>query len=429
MKFNYTAQTREGKTITGTFEAVNKEAVIAALAKQEAKPILINAITQPARQNSANTGFFKPKAKLKDVVIFTRQLSTMVSAGVPLPRALATLGDQADNKYFKSVIAGITKDVESGISLGEAFGKYPDVFSEVFVNMVKAGEAGGILDDILKRVAAQLEKDATIRKKIKGAMTYPTVVLSFTVLAFFGLMIGVIPKIGKILTDLGGPDAKLPIYTQVLLGFSSFCLSSSIMQAIPLINSIPVIGKLPNIVFVFAAGFIIGVNILRYIRTPAGKYKFHALLLRMPVLKNIIIKVAVARFARTFASLTSSGVTVLEALEVTGGAIGNKVIEAELKEAAKEVRNGKPLSEPISRSPHFPAIVAQMLAVGEETGQIDTILVKVADFYEEEVDTVIDSLSSIIEPVMIIVMGSIVGVIAASVMGPIASLSQNIGGT
>ncbi len=430
MKFTYTARTREGKTVSGSVETTDKASLIAALARQGAKPIVIKADTSAAKQSGGKGGFsklFQPKVKLKQIVIFSRQLSTMVSAGVPLPRALATLGNQADSKYFKSVIAGIAKDVESGISLGEAFGKYPAVFSEVFVNMIKAGEAGGILDEILKRVAAQLEKDATIRKKVKGAMTYPTVVLSFTVVAFFGLMIGVIPKIGKILTDLGGPDAKLPIYTQALLGISSFCLSSSIMQTIPLISAIPIIGKLPNIVFVAAAAFIIGVNIKRYIATPKGQYNFHALMLKTPVLKNIIIKVAVARFARTFASLTSSGVTVLEALEVTGGAIGNKVIERELKEAAKEVRNGKPLSEPISRSPHFPAIVAQMLAVGEETGQIDTILLKVAEFYEEEVDTVIDSLSSIIEPVMILIMGSIVGVIAASVMGPIASLSQNIG--
>lgn len=427
MKFHYTAQTKDGKTVSGSFETNSKEALIAALAKQGAKPVLIRQADGAKTASAGKGGFFKPKVKLKDTVVFTRQLSTMVSAGVPLPRALGTLGDQATNKYFKTVIAGIAKDVESGISLGDAFSKYPDVFSEVFVNMVKAGEAGGILDDILKRVASQLEKDATIRKKIKGAMTYPTVVLSFTVLAFFGLMIGVIPKIGKILTDLGGPNAELPIYTRALLGFSSFCLSPSIMQHIPGLSAIPVIGKLPNLVFLLALAGIIFFQLLRYIRTDKGKYQFHSLMLRVPVLKTIIIKVAVARFARTFAALTSSGVTVLEALEVTGGAIGNKVIEAELKEAAKQVRNGKPLSEPIAASPHFPAIVSQMLAVGEETGQIDTILVKVADFYDEEVDTVIDSLSSIIEPLMIIVMGGIVGVIAASVMGPIASLSQNIG--
>lgn len=426
MKFVYKARTKDGRTVSGTFEGPDKEALIANLIKQNARPILIRLATESENKHSTSKGLFKEKVKLRDLVIFTRQFSTMVSAGVPLTRALSTLETQAESKYFKSVIAGIAKEVESGISLGDAFAKHPDVFSEVYVNMIKAGEAGGILDEILKRIAAQIEKDATIRKKIKGAMTYPTVILSITVLAFFGLMIFVIPKIGKILTDLGGPNAKLPVYTEALLNISSFSISSSIIRHIPGLSAIPLVNHIPNLLFMVVAGAICMVYLLRYIRTPKGKLQFHALLLKLPVIKVIITKVAVARFARTFASLTSSGVSVLEALQVTGGAIGNKVIEAELIEAAKEVRNGKPLSDPISKSQHFPPIVSQMLAVGEETGQIDTILVKVADFYEEEVDTVIDSLSSIIEPVMIIVMGAIVGVIAASVMGPIASLSQNI---
>jgi type IV pilus assembly protein PilC len=424
MKFIYKAQTKDGRSVNGSFEGPDKQALIAALTKQGAKPVLIRV----AGGNDVTKGKVRrSKVKLRDRVIFTRQLSTMVSAGVPLPRSLATLQGQAENKYFKSVIGGISKDVESGISLGDAFSKYPDVFSEVYVNMVKAGEAGGILDEILKRLASQIEKDATIRKKIKGAMTYPTVLLVITFLAFFGLMTFVIPKIGKILTDLGGPNAKLPIYTRVLLNISSFSLSNSIISHIPLIGLIPLVNKIPNLLFILGGMTIAGIYFMRYIRTPSGKYKFHSVMLRVPILKTIIIKIAVARFARTFASLTSSGVTVLEALEVTGGAIGNKVIEKELADAAKEVRNGKPLSEPIAASKYFPPIVAQMLAVGEETGQIDTILIKVADFYDEEVDTVIDSLSAIIEPIMIVIMGSIVGLIAASVMGPITSLSQNVG--
>ena len=428
MKFIYKAQTKDGRTVSGTFEGPDKEALISSLVKQNAKPILVRLANESEsnKGGKANKGLFKDKVKLRDLVIFTRQFSTMVSAGVPLTRALSTLETQAESKYFKTVIAGISKDVESGVSLGDAFSKYPDVFNDVYVNMIKAGESGGILDEILKRVAAQIEKDATIRKKIKSAMTYPTVILSITILAFFGLMIFVIPKIGKILKDLGGPDAKLPIYTEILLKISSFSISPSIMQHIPGLAAIPVVNKIPNLLFMLLAMGIAFVYLMRYLKTPKGKLQLHTILLKIPVIKVIIIKVAVARFARTFASLTSSGVSVLEALQVTGGAIGNKVIEAELIEAAKEVRNGKPLSDPISKSPHFPPIVAQMLAVGEETGQIDTILVKVADFYEEEVDTVIESLSSIIEPVMIIVMGAIVGVIAASVMGPIASLSQNI---
>lgn len=427
MKFAYKAVGKDGKTISGVYEATSKQAVIGMLAKRDLRPVSV----QIASTKSASGGGIKlfggNKVNMREMLIFTRQLSTLVSAGVPLTRSLATLEAQAESKNFKAIINGISKDVESGLPLGEAFAKYPNVFSEVYVNMVKAGEAGGILDEILKRVASQTEKDASIKKKIKGAMTYPTVILTITILALFGLTTFIIPKIGKIITDLGGPDAQLPIYTRVLLGFGNFNTSHSIMEHIPLLGSLPILGKLPNVVFVLA---VIGIGIyyvLRYIKTPKGKLKYHALLLKTPILSPIIIKIAVSRFARTFSALTAAGVTVLDALEITGGAIGNKVIEAELKDAALQVRNGKPLSEPISKSQYFPPIVAQMLAVGEETGQLDSILIKVADFYDEEVDTVIGSLSSIIEPVMIVVLGSIVGLIAASVMGPISSLSQNVG--
>jgi type IV pilus assembly protein PilC len=326
---------------------------------------------------------------------------------VPLNRSIDTLQSQVENQYFKGIITTIGKDVQAGTSLGDAFAKHPAVFNEVYVSMVRAGESGGILDEILKRLASQIEQEASIRKKVKSAMTYPVVILTITIVAFFGIMVFIIPKINKILLDLGGPDAKLPIYTRVLLAISNF------MQH--------------YIVFIVAIFVIVAVLIRRYIATEEGKYRFHALLLKTPILSGVITKIAIARFARTFASLMSAGVGVLDSLQVTGGAIGNKVIEKELFEAAKEVKGGKPLSEPISKSEHFPAIVGQMLAVGEETGQIDTILVKVADFYEEEVEAVIDGLSSIIEPVMIVILGAFVGLIAASVMGPIANLTKNIG--
>ena len=402
--FNYTALTKDGKTVTGTAEGANKEAVIHNLAHQNLHPIVL-------KESGSKSGFVgklrgSKKVKLKELVIFTRQLSTMVSAGVGLTRSLATLQDQATGKYFKKVVAGITKDVEGGTTLADAFSKYPNVFSDVYINMVRAGEAGGILDEILKRLAQQVEQDASIRKKIRGAMAYPMVILSITVLAFFGITIFIMPKLGKIIQDLSDGKGQLPIYTRVLLGFSKF------MQH--------------YVIFIIVALVIAVWLVRRYIKTPKGKFQFHALLLRIPIIKMVITKIAIARFARTFASLMSAGVSVLDALEVTGGAIGNKVIEAELKEAAKAVKNGKQLSEPLSKSKHFPTIVSQMLAVGEETGQIDTILVKVADFYEEEVETVIDSLSAIIEPVMIVVLGAGVGLIAASVMGPIANLSKNI---
>lgn len=402
MRFIYTATTQEGKTIQGTAEAANKDALVSLLAKQGAKPVVIKLDSDRAGKTKRGR-----KVKSKDLVIFTRQLSTMVSAGVPLTRALATLQTQTESKYFKQVLAGVMKEVESGQPLGDTFARYPNVFSDVYINMVRAGEAGGILDEILKRLAAQVEQDASMRKKIKSAMMYPTVIFGITILAFFGIMIVVIPKLGKIIKDLGGPNAELPVYTQAMLGASDFMQSNAILL----------------LIVMFGGSYAFR----RYIKTPGGKLKWHAFLLRVPVVKMLITKIAIARFARTFASLMSAGVAVLDALEVTGGAIGNKVIENELKEAAKAVKNGKQLSEPLSQSPHFPAIVPQMLAIGEETGQIDTILIKVADFYEEEVETTIDGLSSLIEPLMIVVLGGMVGLIAASVMGPIASLSSNVG--
>lgn len=401
-EFSYTA-TKDGKTFSGVLSARSKEAAITSLKKQNLHPIIV-------KNHKSRGGFkfkFGQKISLKDLAVFTRQLSTMVSAGVPLSRALATLQIQAPNKYFKIVIGDIGKNVEGGMPLADGFAKYPNVFSDVYTNMVRAGEEGGILEDILKRLAFQIERDSSMRKKIKSAMTYPIVILTITIFAFFGIMIFIIPKISKILTDLGGEDAQLPIYTKAMLGISDFMRTQA-----PLIIIVTVIG-----IFLLR----------RYIRTPKGKYQFHAILLRIPIINTIVMKIAVARFARTFASLMSAGVGVLDALEVTGAAIGNKVFQKELDNAAKEVKNGKQLSESLGKDSHFPPIVSQMLAVGEETGQIDTILVKVADFYEEEVSTTVDGLSSIIEPIMIVVLGSVVGLIAVSVMGPIASLSKNIG--
>src|SRR6185312_6510713 len=236
MKFIYKAQTKDGKTISGEYEAVDRAALIAALNKQGVHPLTIKADNGQGDKKGGLNDLFKPKVKLRDLVMFTRQLSTLISAGVPLPRSLATLQQQAENKYFKEVIGDITKDIEAGSSLGAAFAKHPDVFSEVYINMVKAGEAGGILDEILKRLASQAEKDATIRKKVKGAMTYPVVIFSVTIIAFFGLMIFVIPQIGKILKGLSGGHASLPIYTQVLLDISGFSTSNSVIQHVPPFN-------------------------------------------------------------------------------------------------------------------------------------------------------------------------------------------------
>jgi len=272
--------------------------------------------------------------------------------------------------------------------------------------MVRAGETAGILDEILKRLAYQQEKSSAIRKKIKSAMAYPTVLIVITVLAFFGLMLFVIPQIGKILTDLGGADAKLPGITLFMLGVSH------------------IITSYWYIIFPLLIGGIY--LIIRYIGTRKGRRVFDGLLLKIPGVKNIVKKIAIARFARTFSALMGAGVAVLECLDVTSRAVGNILYEEALQQAAREVKNGKALSAVIEENPLFPAIVGQMLSVGEETGQTDTVLIKVADFYEEEVDLAIESISSIIEPTMIVIMGSMVGLIAASVMTPIAQLSQNI---
>lgn len=400
-EYIYTATNKSGKSVKGSVQATNREEALTSLRHQDLRPLTVKA----ASEGKHRRGFGKG-VKLKELVIFTRQLSTMVSAGVPLNRSLATLQEQAEGEYFKKVLTEVSKDVQAGNPLGDAFAKYPHIFNDVYVNMIKAGEAGGILEEILKRLANQIEKEASIKKKIKSAMTYPAVILGVTVIGFFGIMLFIIPKISSILKELGGENAQLPVYTRAMLGISNF------MQH--------------NALIIFALLAIVVYLLTRYVRTPAGKYNLHALMLKVPIVRTVVIKVAIARFARTFASLMSAGVGVLDALEVTGGAIGNKVIEKELRDAATQVKNGKQLSEPLSASAHFPPIVGQMLAVGEETGKVDEILVKVADFYEEEVAAVIDALSSLIEPLMIIVLGAVVGLIAASVMGPIAGLSKNI---
>lgn len=403
-QFSYLGQSDKG-TIKGLIEATDRPSALAKLREQNIKVITIE---EAKEKLNKSISFKRKKVKKKELVVFTRQFSTMVSAGVPIVRTLNTLSAQLENAYFKEVLGTIVHDVEGGAELADALAKHPDVFNDIYVNMVRAGEAAGILDDILKRLALQQEKAESIRKKVKSASTYPAILLIITVLAFFGLMFFVIPQIGKVLTDLGGPDAELPAITQAMLAISDFMLTYWYL----------VIGAL--------VGVIIGLRF--YFKTTGGRSLLHHTVLKIPVLKDIIGKLAVARFARTYASLIAAGVSVLEALRVTGNAVGNVAYQAQLLEAAEEIKAGKSLSAALSKGGLFPPVVPQMLAVGEETGKTDQVLVKVADFYEEEVDAMIEGLSSIIEPVMIVVMGGMVGLVAISVMGPIASLSQNIQG-
>lgn len=409
--FAYVALDNSKNIVQGRVEQPDRAAVIALIVKQGLRPISIKEQgtqqTVGPKTKSKDIQIFQSKKVKNDaLVIMTRQLSAMVGAGVPLLRALTSLAQYTESFGLKLVLNQVIKDVEGGMSLGDSLGKYPGVFNEIYVNMVRAGEAAGILDEILKRLALQQEKNASIRKKIKSAMIYPVTLLVVTIIAFFGLMIFVVPQIGKIIKDIGGADAELPGITQFMLAVSSAITSSWYIILILFIS----------------AGF----GLTNFIKSPTGRIWYHTLLLKVPFLNKIIIKLAIARFTRTFSALLGAGVAVLECLHVTSRSVGNALYEKALLQAAEEVKNGRQLSVVISNNPLFPPIVSQMLAVGEETGQTDTILVKVADFYEEEVDVAVSGLSSIIEPVMILMMGSMVGLIAASVMLPIASLSQNI---
>lgn len=404
--YQYIATSEDGnKTVKGTIEATDEAAVMAALAKQKIRPL---SVTTGSAKSKSFSLFSAGKVKSDDLVIFTRQLSSMVGAGVPLLRSLHSLEQHSESPALKTILGTVIEDIEGGSTFGDALAKHPNTFSDVYVNMVRAGETAGILDDILKRLALQQEKNSTIRKKVKSAMTYPIVLLVITVLAFFGLMLFVIPQIGTILKDLGGPDAELPALTQAMLNSSAFILQWWFIL-LPLL-----------------AGAV--VMLLRYIKTPTGKKQFHRFVLRVPAVNAVIRKVIIARFARTFSALAGAGVSIIETMTVTAHALGNATYEESLLAAVDKVKNGQQLSQVLEEDGLYPAIVCQMLAVGEETGQTDTVLIKVADFYEEEVDAAISSLSSIIEPVMIVIMGGAVGLIAASVMGPIASLSQNIKG-
>lgn len=404
-KFEYHALSKDNKKVKGTLEASDSKQVKSLLSKQGMVVLSVHKEGGFTLSSLNNINIGSNKPKLKDLVVFTRQLATMINAGVPLVRSLATLQAQTEHKGFKQTITEITKDVESGTSFADALEKHPGSFTPIYINMIRAGEVGGILDEILKKLAVQQEKDASIRKKFKSAMTYPMVLITITFLVFIALMTVVVPKIGAIVADLTG-GAELPVMTQVMLNISSVLTTFWYI----------------HIAVIFGAAYAFR----RWKSTTKGRRQFDALLFKVPALNTVLIKVAIARFSRIFASLMSAGVSVIETLEITSKAIGNSVVEDELMSAAKDVANGKQLSEPLSKSKVFPPIVSQMLAIGEETGQTDTILLKVAEFYEEEVDAAVESISSILEPILIVVMGAMVGLVAASVLGPIGNLSNQL---
>ncbi len=399
--FRYTAKATDNRMQSGTMVATDRASVFKALAERKLVPVVVKEAEADKRSLLSRLPFIKPKVKTKDLVIMTRQLSTMVNAGVPLVKSLVTLKAQTESVPLKRVVDKVMANVEGGGALSDALAEHPKVFSVVYINMVKAGETGGILDKILDRLAFQLEKDSNIKGKVRGAMVYPSVILVITLAAFYFLMTGIVPKLKSIFDEFGG---TLPLYTRVLLGIS---------------NVLQHFGWL-IILLLIGAGFVFR----RVIRTPAGKLRFHKLELRLPIFGAILLKVNIARFARTFSSLTSAGVGVLDGLNVTAEALSNVVIKNAVIAASAKVRNGQPISASLEEAQVFPPMVWQMIAVGEETGQIDLVLSKVADFYEEEVDRVVASLTSVIEPLLIIVLGGMVGLIAASVFGPISNLNN-----
>lgn len=400
--FIYTAKDQSGKQQSGTISAESRDQAVASLIKKGLTPQTV----KPTKGTGLQMNIKLPgggKVKSKAIVVFTRQFSTMVSAGVPMLRALTTLEEQTDSPALKEALSQIIADVEGGMQLSDAFEKHPKVFSDVYVNMVRAGETGGILDQIMNRLATQVEKDNEIKGKFKSAMVYPVVVSVVAVGAVGFLMVGVVPQLAGILQDAGG---ELPIQTKAILAISNFMTKQWYI----------LVGAL--------VALIIGYK--KYTSTPQGKYNFHKLLLRIPIFGNIILKVNVARFARTFSSLLAAGVTVIDALGVTSRALTNTVIRQGLQDSIQSIKNGSNVADALATSKILPAIIIQMTAVGEETGKIGEVLDKVAEFYEEEVNQVTSSIASIIEPILIVGLGGIVGLIVLSVLGPILSIQGTV---
>lgn len=407
--FNYAVRLPNGKVQKGTINAKTKNDAMAALRAKQLHPFSVSEAKIGGSGLNMNINLpGSNKVKTKDLVIFTRQFATMVNAGVPILRSLNLLRDQTASYPLKKALVDVTADIQGGANLSDALGKHPNAFSPIYVNMVRAGEAGGILDQVLNRLAFQQEKDSAIKGKIRAAMVYPSVIGTVVILAFFILMTFIVPKIGAILTSLSAGGAQLPIYTRALLALSHFMKSPAFIVTIVVV--------VPLVIILFK----------HWTSTEKGRYQWHSLLLKIPVVKVIITKTAIARFARIFASLMGAGVSIVDAIDTTAAALGNAVIEKELRNCSRAIQDGSQLSVEIQKSQHFPPIVAQMLAVGEETGQTDTVIIKVAEFYEEEVDAAVGALSSIIEPVMILVLGGMVGLIAISVFGPITQLSTSV---
>ena len=400
--FTYKARTRQGEILQDSLEAADTMAVASELRQQGL--LIIDIKEQGVGQKDLLEPF--KKVKLMDLVVFTRQFSTMINAGLPIVRALYILSEQSDNPKFREVVVLVRKDVEAGLALSEALEKHPKVFSKLYVEMVRAGEIGGILDEVLIRIATQLEGDQELRRKVKSALTYPTVVLILAVLAASFMLIFIVPVFAKMFEDLGG---TLPLPTRVAMGLSDV---------------------LTSLYGVLVYGALIGgvIGFLRWKKTENGRRIWGRASLRIPFkVGDVIQKVALARFARTLGTLGAAGVPILQAIEITAASSGNWVMENALLRSRDAIREGIPIHKPLESESVFPPMVTRMIAIGDETGDMDGMLGKIAQFYESEVDATVKALTSIIEPIMIVVVGGIVGGIIVAMYLPMFKIFELVG--
>ncbi len=397
MNFAYKARDASGKMIEGEVEAGDQKAAMARLRDQK---LSVTEIEQKAKKKK----FFKDKVQSKDVVIFSRQLSTLVSAGVPIVQGLNILGEQAENPAFKTVVLALRTDIESGLSIAEGMKKHPQAFTELYVAMIKAGEVGGILDTILERLSGFLEASEALKAKVKSAMMYPAIVGGAAVFITVFLILFVIPIFKDI---FGGFGAELPLPTRIVVGISDTLRAYSIYLGIGL------------------GGIIYGFK--RWLKTEQGQAKFDDISLKLPVVGMLLKKVAIAKFTRTLGTLVKSGVPILQGLETVAKTAGNKTIERVINSSRDSIREGGRISDPLKKAGIFPPMVIQMISVGEETGGLDNMLTKIADFYDQEVDTAVKGLTSMIEPLIMMVMGVVIGTIVIAMMMPMFSMGELAG--
>lgn len=393
--YQYYAKDKNSHAVNGTLESTSESDVAGFLHKSGLVIISIKQIKARAKGGT--------KIKSDDLVIFSRQLATMIDAGIPLVQALGILEEQIENRSLKSVVAAVRRDVDAGMSFCDALSKHPKVFSELFINMSRAGEASGMLNEVLDRLASYLEKSEALTRKIHSSLIYPTAVVIMAILITSVLLLKVVPTFKGIFEMLGG---QLPLPTLILIGVSEVLRKYFLFM----------LGLLALMSFLFK----------RFITTQKGRYKFDTWKLKIPVLGQLFRKVALAKFSRTFSTLTKSGVLILNALDIVGKTSGNKVIEKTVADCVVSVRNGEPISSPLSKSGVFPAMVCRMIGVGEQTGQLEKMLAKIADFYDEQVDAAVTGLTSLIEPIVIAFLGIVIGGIVISLFLPIFKITQLI---